>query len=144
MNLRFYNWSNVRVINNKFVIFVKNVVTLFKVKFLFTLSPFYNAFATTIHKPCMYLFCTSLCMNIFWHAVQSKCYIDFLSAKRILIVKIYLMNKLMTIYIEKKKDRRYLDLQTDGKVGKKKEELSIHKWDNHSSIDKLIQQNWIK
>lgn len=37
------------------------------------------------------------------------------------------MNKLMTIYIEKKKDRRYLDLQTDDKVGKKKEELSIHK-----------------
>lgn len=76
-------------------------MALFNVTFLLTLFPFYNAYATTSHKPCMCLSCTSLCINISWYAVQSKCYIDFFSAKRILKVKTHRINKHMTIYTDK-------------------------------------------
>lgn len=76
-------------------------MALFNVTFLLTLFPFYTAYATTSHKPCMCLSCTSLCINISWYAVHSKCYIDFFSAKRILKVKTRRINKHMTIYTDK-------------------------------------------
>lgn len=78
-------------------------MALFNVTFLLTLFPFYTAYATTIHKPCRCLSCTSLCINISWYAVQSKCYIDFFSAKRILKVKTHRINKHMTLYTDKKR-----------------------------------------
>lgn len=70
-------------------------MALFNVTFLLTLFPFYTAYATTSHKPCRYLSCTSLCINISWYAVHSKCY------KRILKVKTHRINKHMTIYTDK-------------------------------------------
>lgn len=76
-------------------------MALFNVTFLLTLFPFYTAYATTSHKPCRCLSCTSLCINISWYAVHSKCYIDFFSAKRILKVKTHRINKHMTIYTDK-------------------------------------------